>query len=216
MIIDILSREHRNIERLLRVLEHELDIFDHAGRPDYEVIASIIAYFEVYTELYHHRQEDLIFAKLRLRDPAAVAKMGDLAQEHRKGADRLHRVAIAVANVRAGGEIPRANVDAVIRDFLAHERRHIMMEDRDFFPAAVKALTAQDWTENRIHAHAAQGPAVQRRHGSTLRRPRAHIMELEKEAEAERHYGTPDGCRHIDPAFRQLQSKPFRRPSSWP
>ncbi len=187
MIIDILSREHRNIERLLSVLEHELDIFDHAGRPDYEVIASIIAYFEVYTELYHHRQEDLIFAKLRLRDPAAVAKMGDLAQEHRKGADRLHRVAIAVANVRAGGEIPRANVDAVIRDFLAHERRHIMMEDRDFFPAAVKALTAQDWTEIASTLTQHKDPLFSDATEARFDVLRAHIMELEKEAEAERH-----------------------------
>ena len=58
MIIELLSREHRNIERLLAVLEHELDIFDRADRPDYEVIRAIIAYFEVYTEMYHHHQED--------------------------------------------------------------------------------------------------------------------------------------------------------------
>ncbi|PSO28764.1 hemerythrin [Bradyrhizobium sp. MOS004] len=187
MIIDILSREHRNIERLLNVLEHELDIFDHAGRPDYEVIGSIIAYFEVYTELYHHRQEDLIFAKLRHRDPAAAAKMGDLAREHQKGSDRLHRVAHAVANVRAGGEILRENVDAVIRDFLAHERRHIMMEDRDFFPAAVKALTPQDWADIESTLSPHKDPLFSDATEARFDVLRAHIMDLEKEAEAERH-----------------------------
>ncbi|MGY3607032.1 MULTISPECIES: hemerythrin domain-containing protein [unclassified Bradyrhizobium] len=86
MIIELLSQEHRNIERLLAVLEHELDIFDRSGRPDYEVIRAIIAYFEVYTEMYHHAQEDRVFAKLKIRDPAAVEKIGDLAHEHREGA----------------------------------------------------------------------------------------------------------------------------------
>jgi len=35
MIIERLTEEHRNIERLLAVLEHELDVFDSGDRPDY-------------------------------------------------------------------------------------------------------------------------------------------------------------------------------------
>ena len=147
MIIDQLTREHRNIERLLGVLEHELDIFDRAEKPDYEVIGAIIAYFEVYTELYHHPQEDVIFARLKRRDPAAAARIGELAREHQKGADRLRYVSKAFARVLAGGEMLRQDVDAIVRDFLQHERRHIAMEDHDFFPAAVKALTQADWAE---------------------------------------------------------------------
>ena len=54
MIVELLSREHRNIERLLAVLEHELEIFDCGGRPDYEVVRAIIGYFDVYSEMYHH------------------------------------------------------------------------------------------------------------------------------------------------------------------
>ena len=36
MIIERLSQEHRNIERLLAVLERELEVFDRGDRPDYE------------------------------------------------------------------------------------------------------------------------------------------------------------------------------------
>src|ERR1700726_4026143 len=110
-------------------------------------IRAVISYFEVYPEVYHHPQEDLVFAKLRERDPVAAAKVGDLAREHHKGAERLRRVAHAVENVLADGEVPRQNVDTIVRDFIAHERHHMMMEDRDFFPAALKALKPQDWTE---------------------------------------------------------------------
>ena len=88
MIIERLCREHRNIEMLLGVLERELEIFDRGGRPDYEVIRAIISYFELYPEMYHHPQEDLVFAKLKSRDPAAAAKVGNLALEHPKGAER--------------------------------------------------------------------------------------------------------------------------------
>src|SRR6202163_361308 len=148
MIIERLSREHRNIEKLLAILERELRVFDRGDRPDYEVIGAIISYFELYPEVYHHPQEDVVFAKLKIRDPAAAAKVGNLAHEHQKGAERLRRVAQAVDGVLADREVLRPNVDKIVRDFIEHERRHIMMEDRDFFPAAFTAWGPQDWTES--------------------------------------------------------------------
>jgi hemerythrin-like domain-containing protein len=84
MIIERLCQEHRNIETLLAVLERELEI-DRRHRPDYDVIRTIISYFQVYPDLYHHPLEDLVFAKLKIRDPAAAAKVGNLAHEHQKG-----------------------------------------------------------------------------------------------------------------------------------
>jgi hemerythrin-like domain-containing protein len=187
MVIERLSREHRNIEMLLAVLERELEIFDRGGRPDYEVIRAIISYFEVYPEVYHHPQEDLVFAKLKLRDPAAAAKVGDLALEHQKGAERLHRVAQVVDSVLADREILRQNVDKIVRDFIEYERRHIMMEDRDFFPAALKALEPQDWTEIASILTNHEDPLFSEAAEEMFDAVRARILQLEQEAEAERH-----------------------------
>jgi len=186
MIVDILSREHRNIEKLLTVLEHELDIFDRGDRPDYEVIRAIISYFEVYPEVYHHPQEDLVFAKLKIRDPAAAAKIGDLSREHQKAAERLRGVAQAVDGVLADREILRQNVDTIVRNFIEHERRHMMMEDRDFFPAALKALDPQDWTEIASTLTGQKDPLFSEVAEERFEALRAHILQLEQEAEAER------------------------------
>ena len=75
MIIERLCREHRNIEMLLAVLEHELKVFDRGDRPDYEVIRAIISYFEVYPEVYHHPQEDVVFAKLKFAIPLRLQRL---------------------------------------------------------------------------------------------------------------------------------------------
>ena len=186
MIIERLSREHRNIETLLAVLERELEIFDRGDRPDYKVIRAIISYFELYPELYHHPLEDLVFAKLKLRDPAAAAKVGNLTLEHQKGAERLRRVAKAVDGVLAGREFLRQDVDAIVRDFLEHERRHIAMEDRDFFPAALKALRPPDWTEIASALSSHKDPLFSDVVEARFDALRAYIMQLEEEAEAER------------------------------
>jgi hemerythrin-like domain-containing protein len=186
MVIEFLRVEHRNIEKLLLVLERELSVFDRGERPDYEVIRAVIAYFQVHPELYHHPQEDLVFAKLKARDPAAAATIGDLAAEHRSGAGQLRLVAQAVEGVLMDREVPRRTVDGIIRDFIAHERRHMAMEERDFFPAAEGTLQAQDWAEITSARSAGQkdplfSETVEQRFAA-LRR---HIWQLEEEAEAE-------------------------------
>jgi hemerythrin-like domain-containing protein len=186
MIIARLSREHRNIETLLAVLEGELEIFDRGSRPDYEVFRAIISYFELYPEVYHHPQEDLVFAKLKLRDPTAAAKVGNLALEHQEGAERLRRVAQAVESVLADREILRQSVDNIVRDFIEYQRRHIMM-DRDFFPAALNALEHQDWTEIASALTSHEDPLFSEAAEETFDALRARILQLEQEAEAERH-----------------------------
>jgi hemerythrin-like domain-containing protein len=185
MIIERLSKEHRNIETLLAVLERELEISDRGERPDYQVIRAIIYYFQLYPELYHHPIEDLVFAKLKLRNPAAAAKVGNLTLEHQKGAERLRRVAQAIDGVLADREIPRPNW--VVRDFIESERHHIRMEDRDFFPAALMALKPQDWTEIASASTNSEDPLFNEAAEATFSWLRARILQLEREAEAGRH-----------------------------
>jgi hemerythrin-like domain-containing protein len=187
MIIDLLRREHRNIEKLLLVLEKELNVFDRGEQPDYEVIRAVVAYFEVYPEVYHHPQEDVVFRKLQARDPAAAAVIGDLAGEHRRGAERLRQVSQAIEAVLADRIIPRQTVDSIIRDFIGRERQHMAMEERDFFPAAIKALQPKDWAEiASTLAEPERDPLFSETVEQRFDVVRNHILQLEHEAEVER------------------------------
>jgi hemerythrin-like domain-containing protein len=191
MVIERLSQEHRNIRTLLAILERELEIFDVGESPDYEVIRSIISYFEIYTEIYHHPQEDLVFAKLKIRDPAAAKRIGNLAHEHRIGTDRLRKVAEAIDLVLSDEEILREKVDAIVREFIMHERRHMTMEDQEFFPAALKALKPQDWDDIAAAVDRHRDPlfsdVVEDRFGQV----REYIRRLEEDAEVERAARSP-------------------------
>ena len=79
MVIELLRQEHRNIEKLLLVLERELGVFARGDRPDYEVVHAVIGYFQVYPDTYHHPLEDMVFEKLKVRNSSAAARIGDLA-----------------------------------------------------------------------------------------------------------------------------------------
>ena len=72
-VVEVLRQEHRNIEKLLRVLERELSVFDRGDRPNYEAVLGVIDYFKDYPNSCHHPKEDIIFEKLKSRDPVTAA-----------------------------------------------------------------------------------------------------------------------------------------------
>jgi len=84
-------------------------------------------------------------------------------------------------------KILRQDVDSIVRDFIESERRHFMMEDRDFFPAALKALEHQDWTEIASASTSHEDPLFSEAAEETFDELRARILQLEQEAEAQRH-----------------------------
>jgi hemerythrin-like domain-containing protein len=184
--IDILRQEHRNIESLLRVLERELSVFDHAEHPDYEVVRAVIDYFKDYPESCHHPKEDMIVEKLKARDPVAAAGIGDLEAEHREGAKRLRRVAQAVERVLSDQDLVRENVANIIRDFINHERQHMAMEECVVFPAALKALRPGDWADIALKLADRYDPFYQPGFDERFNRIRRNILKMEEEAEGER------------------------------
>ena len=185
-VVEVLRQEHRNIEKLLQVLEQELSVFDRGDRPNYEVVVGIIDYFKDYPDSCHHPKEDMIFDKLKSRDSAAAAKIGDLRIEHVEEASRLRRAAQAVERVLADHDLLRETVDEIIRDFIEHERQHMKMEEQIFFPTAVNALHPKDWADIALkladRRDPLNGPDLEQKF-SMLRRK---ILEIEAEAEAER------------------------------
>jgi hemerythrin-like domain-containing protein len=184
-LLEILREEHRNIETLLRVLERELEIFDCTERPDYEVVQAVIGYFEDYPDCCHHPKEDVVFAKLKARDPAAAASVGDLEAEHRKGADRLRKVARVVESVLGEREVLRQTVHDIVREFIEKERRHMEMEERVLFPAVAKALSPEDWAE--INARLRNDPSLNRASEEEFNALRQRILEWEQESAAARN-----------------------------
>jgi hemerythrin-like domain-containing protein len=146
-IIQILLEEHRNIDKLLLVLEHELEVFDRSEEPDYEILQAVIQYFQDYPESCHHPKEDMVFEKLKVRDSAAANSIGDVEAEHQVETKRLRRLVEAVEEILAGREFLRQTFHDVVHDFIEHQRQHMDKEERLLFPAAVQGLRPDDWAE---------------------------------------------------------------------
>ncbi|MGB9393715.1 MAG: hemerythrin domain-containing protein [Pseudolabrys sp.] len=185
-LVEILLEEHRNIEKLLHVLEQELDVFDRTESPDYEILRTIVEYFQDYPESYHHPKEDIVFEKLKLRDPSAVARIGDVEAEHQLETQRLRRFAQAINDILAGREYPRRSFHNVVRDFIDHQRQHMHKEEQLFSPAAIKGLRAEDWVEIDARLNNKKDPLFDRVAEKKFDALRQTILQWERETQANR------------------------------
>ena len=146
-IIDGLRSDHSRITKLLDALERQIDAFGEGGTLDFEIVDGILHYCRTYPDLHHHPREDMVFDRLKQRDPEAASAMGDLRQEHAKLAGLTEQFAKSLVAVEQDIPMERHDLTDAAKAFLKGYRLHIMMEEKHFFPAAQRSLTPEDWRQ---------------------------------------------------------------------
>lgn len=185
-IIESLRQDHRSFKDILQVREEEVAVFERAERPDYEILEAIVSYFQGYPDCCHHPKEDAVFRSLKERNPAAADAIGDLEAEHVAAAHQLSRFSEAVENVLGELDMPREVFCEAARAFIEHERRHMKMEEQQFFPAALDALTDKDWAELDAKMTDPKDPLVPEQLEEAFKTLQVRILEWEQEDQAER------------------------------
>ncbi len=145
--IRILHQEHKELARILDVLEAQLDIYHQGGVPDFDLIGDIVHYTLSFPEHYHHPKEDLIFQKIDEKGAQGRELAVDLLEDHKQGEALTRRLAEVLGNITHGAEVPRDRFEDLARQFLDFNRRHITKEEDHFFPLAEKLLSDDDWAE---------------------------------------------------------------------
>jgi hemerythrin-like domain-containing protein len=180
-VIRVLRREHANISKLIKTLERQVATSENSGVLDYGIIEGIADYFLSFPDLYHHPKENLVFAKLRERDPAAAKRVGDLQCEHDEIASRARDFAAAARSLRAGERMPGEPFEKWARDFLAFQKDHMEKEERLFFPAALAVLTPEDWRELEARMTDQEDPLFGENVGDRYEALHANILQWEQE-----------------------------------
>ncbi len=148
MTMDILMQDHKNLSKLLDVLERQVLRFEVEGDADFDIVRGVVDYCLTYPDLCHHPKEDMVLRQLTLRNPEAAAPIAKLEDEHRKLSDSTQRFAAALHQlVVDGSERSTEWFGDSARQFLDTYRRHMEIEDTAFFPVALRELTDDDWRQ---------------------------------------------------------------------
>ncbi len=143
--IAALDRDHANIAKLLELLESEILAIEVGKTPDYSMLQDIMRYLTEYPDQFHHPKENLIFARLVIRDPGIRATVDILLEEH---------ISINVAGQNFNILLRTSNVDSVrVRErlriaglaYIRAMREHMLVEEKNVFPLAMAVLTKEDW-----------------------------------------------------------------------
>jgi hemerythrin-like domain-containing protein len=140
-----LTLDHKNLARLLDVLERQLDDF-HAGREhDLDLLCELVEYVETYEDQVHHPSEDLIFARLKEVTGDKRVAVETLEEQHHLLADMSKQFRNSLEAIMHEGVVLRHEVEAQGRAMVKMLRQHMDLEEGEVFPLADERLDGGDW-----------------------------------------------------------------------
>jgi len=145
--ISIIQDEHRAITAVVEGLRHLLEEI-RAGRmaPDHALLRTLFAYIEQFPERLHHPKEDeFLFARLRVRRPDAAPILDALQREHEVGRERFAELKAAYERYAADPATLEPFREGVERYSHFHWK-HMRREEDEVMPMARASLLAEDWT----------------------------------------------------------------------
>jgi hemerythrin-like domain-containing protein len=140
-----LQDDHRHLDRMLDLLEHEVGTLRRGALPHYPLIQEIVAYLCEFPDRVHHPREDLMYQRMACFQTGLNALLETVVNEHA----RLQRISGEFGGLlrRAieQGDVPREAVVHAGYEFVKHHRSHIRREEREIYPCAEALLDEADW-----------------------------------------------------------------------
>lgn len=145
--IRVLQAEHKKLATLLQVMDN-LHCEMVAGRsPDFPLLHEIGDYLQGYPDQVHHPKEDLIYRRLRKREPSPDDGPGNLVHEHEDLSNLTAGFVRILDETEKNPETWAEEFQGEMRKLIDYYKHHMEMEEKFFFPAAKQRLTKNDWAE---------------------------------------------------------------------
>lgn len=179
-VLHQLCRDHVYLRDLLDVIDDQIRFATPEEPTDYRLLHAISEYILHYPTMVHEPKEVLIYSRILLRKPRAAERLQNWAAEHRQLAALSKRFAAAIYHARRNPDLPQEWVRQTADGYVRAYRRHIELEEIEFFPGALRHLFMDDWLEIDAEVtkpdHPVFGAALQCSFGA-LRRDIARMRE---------------------------------------
>ena len=137
--------EHRNLEKLLIIMERQLNLFHRGKQPNYGLMLDIVYYMTQYPDRFHHPKEDIALERVVKHESSAADLVEALHRQHDVIARSGEALQAQLDSVMTGVLLPRAQVEHPAREYIDYFRRHVQMEEWLVSPAAQRVLCGDDW-----------------------------------------------------------------------
>ena len=159
-------REHRLIERMIKLLEKKLQESKKTLKVDTEFITIANDFFTTYTDKTHHGKEEDIFFNALSKKPLAddlKKTMDQLIKDHQVARTTILKLNDANTQYKKGFDASINEIHKKMNDLIHLYPRHIEIEDIHFFFPAMEYFTKKesdtmlqefnDFDKTMIHEH---------------------------------------------------------------
>jgi len=140
-----LYRDHAHFNRLMDILERQLEDLGRAGEPVSALLTDLIAYVGDYVDTFHHPIEDQLYQIMLARTDNGREHMEKLLGDHLviTNMTRELRKTLAALEENRGSHWNVAQ--AMGRELVKQQRDHILLEENNAFPLLRDELAPEDF-----------------------------------------------------------------------
>jgi hemerythrin-like domain-containing protein len=149
LALRVIQQEHMALSAMLRSLSMLVArARDARETPRFDVLRAMLFYVDEFPERLHHPKEsELLFPKVRLREPDLSAVIDQLDADHARGEASVRELQHRLLAFELLGEPRRAEFEDAVERYVDRYLRHMALEESAVLPIARDSLTDEDWAE---------------------------------------------------------------------
>jgi hemerythrin-like domain-containing protein len=139
--------EHRLIERMVKLLNNEIQAAEKGRSVNSALIFSAIDFFRMYADRTHHgKEEDILFRDLKKKKLSSIHQMlmEELVADHVLARNTVKELQMANEMYAKGNPKAITEIKDLLKKLVDIYPGHIKKEDRDFFLPVMNYFTQED------------------------------------------------------------------------
>jgi len=136
MPVGPLIKEHRLIERMIRVLKAELETIKKENKTSLLFLDTVIDFIKTYADRCHHgKEEEILFRDLNKENLSDEHRriMNELIEEHKLGRNNVKKLVEAKGKYIQGDKNVLKDIISNMETLVKFYPKHIEKEDKHFF-----------------------------------------------------------------------------------
>ncbi|MCF7870447.1 MAG: hemerythrin domain-containing protein [Candidatus Omnitrophica bacterium] len=147
MPVGPLMKEHRLIERMIRIMNANLENIKKENKVDPSFVDTTVDFIRTYADRCHHgKEEDILFRDLAKKDISAEDKriMNELIKEHTMGRNNVKKLVEAKEKYIQGNKDALKDIIFNMEILIRFYPNHIEKEDKHFFIPCMDYFAEQE------------------------------------------------------------------------
>jgi hemerythrin-like domain-containing protein len=156
MPVGPLMIEHRLIERMIRIMQANLETIGKEGKVDPALVDTAVDFIRAYADRCHHgKEEDILFRDLAKKKISSEHQriMQELIEEHKMGRNNVKKLVEAKEKYVQGNKDALKDIVSNMEILVKFYPKHIEKEDKRFFIPCMDYFTdaEKDTMLNEMH-----------------------------------------------------------------